>query len=82
MNDSVEKPTIIYFHTLGRGEVPRLIFELKGIDYDFHTVAHPWDPAKKKGEPWEEYKAKHGDELLFGQACHYLSRVQQLLIFR
>jgi len=67
MND-VEKPTVIYFNTLARGEVPRLIFELKGIDYAFRPISHPI--MKNQGEPWDEYKAKHADELLFGQVCH------------
>lgn len=67
MNTDVAKPTIIYFQTLGKGEVPRLIFELKGIDYDFHAISHPM--LKNAGEPWEEYKVKHADELLFGQVC-------------
>ena len=65
---NTEKPTLVYFHLAGRAEVPRLILELAEVDYHYHSISHPLN--KGFGEPWEEYKAKHADELTFGQVLH------------
>jgi len=65
---NTEKPTLVYFHLVGRAEVARLILELAGVDYHYHSISHPI--FKGPGEPWEEYKAKHADELTFGQVTY------------
>jgi len=65
---NTEKPILVYFHLVGRAEVARLILELAGVDYHFQSISHPI--FKSPGEPWEEYKAKHADELTFGQVTY------------
>ena len=63
----VTKPTLIYFNTVGRAEVARILLELAGINYHWHAIA--WNNSP--GESWEEYKKKHGEELVFGQLPQY-----------
>jgi len=42
---TVTKPTLTYFNLAGRGEVPRLILEDAGVDYDFVTITN-WAEVK------------------------------------
>ena len=64
---SVQKPTLVYFHVGGRGEVVRLLLELAGADYHYQSISFRNSP----GEPWTEYKEKHEAELTFGQVPLY-----------
>ncbi|KAL6048725.1 Glutathione S-transferase P [Balamuthia mandrillaris] len=64
---SVAKPTLTYFNGPGRAEVPRLLLELAGVDYEWVGFAYKGSP----GPDWAEYKSKHGEELAFGQVPRY-----------
>jgi glutathione S-transferase len=77
MSTSVTKPTLTYFGLLGRAELPRVLLEDAGADYDFVTV-----------ENWGELKGKLTAEgkLAFGQVPLYeepgLTLVQSSAIAR
>ncbi|KAL6045832.1 Glutathione S-transferase P [Balamuthia mandrillaris] len=64
---SVEKPTLSYFNVPGRAEVPRLLLELAGVDYEWVGFSF----KGSAGGDWAEYKSKHGEELAFGQVPRY-----------
>jgi hypothetical protein len=42
---TVTKPTLTYFNTAGRAEVPRLILEEAGVDYDYVGLTN-WPELK------------------------------------
>ena len=63
----VTKPTLTYFNLSGRGEGPRVLLELAGVDYEFHAVSFNGSP----GEEWASYKAKIENNLTFGQIPWY-----------
>ncbi|KAL6057181.1 glutathione [Balamuthia mandrillaris] len=64
---SVSKPTLTYFNLVGRAEVPRLLLELAGVDYEYVSLAYMGAP----GLDWAEYKSKHGEDMAFGQVPRY-----------
>jgi glutathione S-transferase len=74
---TVTKPTLTYFHLLGRAELPRALLEDAGVDYDFVAVTN-----------WPERKAQliAEDKLAFGQLPLYeepgLTLVQTTAIAR
>ncbi|ELR16918.1 glutathione stransferase [Acanthamoeba castellanii str. Neff] len=74
---TVTKPTLTYFHLLGRAELPRALLEDAGVDYDFVAVTN-----------WPESKAQLIAEgkLAFGQLPLYeepgLTLVQTTAIAR
>lgn len=83
MTTDVQKPTLVYFHIGGRAEISRLLLEIAGVDYQYHSISFRNSP----GEPWPEYKEKHAAELTFGQVPQYkepggLSIVQSASITR
>lgn len=47
MATAVSKPTITYFNLPGRAEVPRLLLEDAGVDYDFVTPSN-WPELKSQ----------------------------------
>ncbi|KAL6049192.1 Glutathione S-transferase P [Balamuthia mandrillaris] len=61
------KPTLTYFNFAGRGEVPRLILELAGADYEWVGLSF----HGSEGGDWGEYKSQHGEALAFGQVPRY-----------
>jgi hypothetical protein len=62
MTSTVTKPTLTYFNLFARGEVPRLLLEDAGVDYDFVPVTN-----------WPETKAQltAAGKLAFGQVPLY-----------
>ena len=47
MTTTVTKPTLTYFNVFGRAEVPRLLLEDAGVDYDFVPVTN-WPELKSQ----------------------------------
>jgi glutathione S-transferase len=77
-SNTVTKPTLTYFNVFARAEVPRLLLEDAGVDYDFVTVTN-----------WPEVKAQltASGKLAFGQVPLYeepegLTLVQSAAIAR
>ncbi|ELR19767.1 glutathione transferase family protein [Acanthamoeba castellanii str. Neff] len=75
---TVTKPTLTYFNLFGRAEVPRLLLEDAGVDYDFVPVTN-----------WPELKSQltASGKLAFGQTPLYeepdgLTLVQSAAIAR
>jgi hypothetical protein len=62
MTSVVTKPTITYFNVFARAEVPRLLLEDAGVDYDFVPVTN-----------WSETKAQltAAGKLAYGQVPLY-----------
>ena len=62
MTSIVTKPTITYFNVFARAEVPRLLLEDAGVDYDFVPVTN-----------WSETKAQltAAGKLAYGQVPLY-----------
>jgi glutathione S-transferase len=62
MTSTVTKPTLTYFNLFARAEVPRLLLEDAGVDYDFVPVSN-----------WPETKAQliAAGKLAFGQVPLY-----------
>jgi hypothetical protein len=42
---TVTKPTLTYFNSAGRAEVPRILLEDAGVDYDFVAITN-WAEVK------------------------------------
>jgi glutathione S-transferase len=82
MSTSVTKPTLTYFHVLGRAELLRVLLEDAGVDYDY--VSLPFHMGKE----WAELKAQFmaAGKLAFGQVPLYeepgLTLVQSSAIAR
>eukprot|EP01087_Luapelamoeba_hula_P014883 TRINITY_DN441_c0_g1_i2.p1 TRINITY_DN441_c0_g1~~TRINITY_DN441_c0_g1_i2.p1 ORF type:complete len:128 (+),score=22.04 TRINITY_DN441_c0_g1_i2:31-384(+) len=46
MSNNVTKPTLVYVNAAGRAEVPRLILELAGADYEWNAL--DWHAKKEE----------------------------------
>lgn len=64
---TVDKPTLTYFNIGALGELSRLVLEVSDTEYHYHAISF----RGSRGEPFDEYKAKHGSGLTFGQVPRY-----------